>query len=122
MIELSNISKIYNGNFIFRDITSSIIDKDRIGLVGSNGAGKSTLLKIICGQEHPDSGQISISDKIKIGYLAQNSGLKTSNTIISEMRAVFKKIFNIKRQMEEMEKEASKTKLLSEKKSNKKKI
>lgn len=115
MIELNNISKIYNGNFIFRNITSSIINKDRIGLVGSNGAGKSTLLKIICGQEYPDSGQISISDKIKIGYLAQNSGLKTSNTIISEMRAVFKKIFNIKRQMEEMEKEASKTKLLSEK-------
>ena len=118
MIELNNISKIYNGNFIFRDITSSIMNKDRIGLVGSNGAGKSTLLKIICGREHPDSGQISISDKIKIGYLAQNSGLKTNNTIISEMRAVFKEIFDIKRQMEEMEKQASKTKLLSEKYSN----
>ncbi len=118
MIELSNISKIYNGNFIFKDITVSIIDKDKIGLVGSNGAGKSTLLKIICGQEYPDSGQISISDKIKIGYLAQNSGLKASNTIISEMRAVFKEIFDIKQQMEEMEKEASKTKLLSEKYSN----
>ena len=118
MIELSNISKIYNGNFIFKDITVSIIDKDKIGLVGSNGAGKSTLLKIICGQEYPDSGQISISDKIKIGYLAQNSGLKASNTIISEMRAVFKEIFDIKRQMEEMEKQASKTKLLSEKYSN----
>ena len=118
MIELNNISKIYNGNFIFKDITCSIMDKDRIGLVGSNGAGKSTLLKIICGREHPDSGQISISDKIKIGYLAQNSGLKTNNTIISEMRAVFKEIFDIKRQMEEMEKQASKTKLLSEKYSN----
>ncbi len=94
------------------------MNKDRIGLVGSNGAGKSTLLKIICGREHPDSGQISISDKIKIGYLAQNSGLKTNNTIISEMRAVFKEIFDIKRQMEEMEKQASKTKLLSEKYSN----
>lgn len=94
------------------------MNKDRIGLVGSNGAGKSTLLKIICGREHPDSGRISISDKIKIGYLAQNSGLKTNNTIISEMRAVFKEIFDIKRQMEEMEKQASKTKLLSEKYSN----
>ena len=94
------------------------MDGDKIGLVGSNGAGKSTLLKIICGREQLDNGQISISDKIKIGYLAQNSGLKTNNTIISEMRAVFKEIFDIKRQMEEMEKEASKTKLLSEKYSN----
>ena len=118
MIELHNISKIYNGSFVFSNITDSIINKDRIGLIGSNGAGKSTLLKIICGLEHSDSGQVSISDKIKIGYLAQNSGLNTTNTIISEMRGVFKEIFDIKRQMQEMEEEASKTKRLSKKYSN----
>ena len=72
LISLNNINKFYNGNQLLNNISLSIDENDKIGLVGNNGCGKSTLLKIITGSVEPDrftekDGIISMASKTTIG-------------------------------------------------------
>lgn len=110
VISLENISKYYNGNQVLKNVALTIEDNDRIGLIGINGCGKSTLLKIITGQENPETqpepnvARISITKGITVGFLAQNSGLDRSCTIIEEMRSVFSNLLEIAERLRELEK------------------
>ncbi len=70
-IELTNISKSFDGRTIIRDFSYNFLKNDRIGIIGSNGCGKSTLLKIILGIYQQDAGEIVIGPTVKIGYFAQ---------------------------------------------------
>ena len=54
LVSLTNINKFYNGNQVLNNVSLTIDENDRIGLVGVNGCGKSTLLKIITGSVEPD--------------------------------------------------------------------
>lgn len=109
--DLFNVSKIYNGNVILDNVTLSIDDHDRIGLIGRNGCGKTTLLRLITGKETPDiynlknpeDSGISISNRVSIGYLEQHSGLDKSNTVIAEMKNVFEHLDRILERMKELE-------------------
>lgn len=89
ILQTLKITKSFGIETILSDINITIQSQDRIGLVGINGAGKSTLLKIIAAKLLPDSGEIQIAKNAKIGYLAQDSGLETNNSIWDEMRGVF---------------------------------
>ncbi|MDE7300673.1 MAG: ATP-binding cassette domain-containing protein, partial [Clostridia bacterium] len=62
-----------------------------MGLVGENGAGKTTLIKLLLGELFPDEGQVILKNGIKIGYLEQNGGYESGNTVFGEMRQVFKR-------------------------------
>lgn len=70
-IELSDISKSFDGKTIIKDFSYNFLKNDRIGIIGSNGCGKSTLLKIILGIYQQDAGEIVIGPTVKIGYFAQ---------------------------------------------------
>lgn len=72
-IELTDISKAYDGQTLISDFSYIFLKQDRIGIVGPNGCGKSTLVKIIMGQAQPDRGTIEIGETIKIGYFAQDN-------------------------------------------------
>ena len=73
VIELTNISKAYNGSSLIKDFTYEFTPRDRIGIIGGNGAGKSTLMNIIIGKIEPDSGTVEIGSTIHIGYFDQHS-------------------------------------------------
>ena len=70
-IELSNVSKSFDGTKYINDFSYTFLKDDRIGIIGKNGSGKTTLLKMICGVLEPDSGNITIGQTIKIGYYSQ---------------------------------------------------
>ncbi|MDE6797234.1 MAG: ABC-F family ATP-binding cassette domain-containing protein [Ruminococcus sp.] len=94
LVSLNNINKFYNGNQLLDNISLTIDETDKIGLVGNNGCGKSTLLKIITGTVEPDrftekDGIISFAGKTTIGYLEQMGGLDSEKTVMSEMQGVF---------------------------------
>ena len=74
MINLQNISLFFGDRVIFDQITWTIGDKDRAGLVGDNGAGKTTLFRAVLGVQEVDEGRILISGRTKnnIGYLPQD--------------------------------------------------
>ena len=110
ILSLENVSKIYNGNTVLDNVALTIEDNDRIGLVGVNGCGKSTLLRIITGEEEPETqpepnvAHVAVTKSASIGFLAQNTGLDRSSTIIEEMTSVFSWLLNIGDELRELEK------------------
>jgi ATP-binding cassette subfamily F protein 3 len=108
LISIENISKFYGGNQVLNNAALTIEDNDRIGIIGINGCGKSTLLRIISGQEIPDTQPEPNTPKIhkrkdvNIGFLAQDSGLSAENTIINEMKSVFKELLETAQRLEEL--------------------
>jgi ATP-binding cassette, subfamily F, member 3 len=111
LVQASNISKSYGTRSVLSNITLQVQDRERIGLVGVNGAGKSTLLQIISGEMSYDSGDIFKSKEIRVGYLAQNSGLNTDRAIWDEMMEVFQPLLEAERELREMEASMADTKL-----------
>ena len=92
LASLININKYYNGNQVLNNVSLTIDESDKIGLVGNNGCGKSTLLKILTGSVDPDrttekDGIVSLASKTTIGYLEQMGGLNSENTVIEERRS-----------------------------------
>ncbi len=71
VVEAEHISKSYDGRPIIRDLSTTIMRGDRIGLLGPNGVGKSTLLRLLLGKEEPDSGTIKIGTKLQVAYFDQ---------------------------------------------------
>lgn len=88
-IQINNLSVEFSAKSLFDNISYVINRKDKIALTGKNGAGKSTMLKIICGQQKPTSGTVSIPQGTTIGYLPQHMTLSDTATVIDEVRKAF---------------------------------
>lgn len=71
LLAARSISKVYGLRTLFRGVSLSIDEGERIGLIGPNGAGKSTLLKVLAGQEQPDDGELIITKGLRAAYVAQ---------------------------------------------------
>jgi len=72
MIQITNLTKSFGGQTLFRNINLKMGSNQKIGLIGRNGSGKSTLFKIILNEESHDEGDISIPKNYKIGTLRQH--------------------------------------------------
>ena len=108
LVNIESLYKYFGGEPILRGIDLTIEDHETVGLIGRNGSGKTTLLKIITGElgfdKTPEgAGSVAVSSRARIGYLAQNSGLESSNSIIAELRHAFDELTEIKRRMEALE-------------------
>ncbi|HOQ02013.1 MAG TPA: ABC-F family ATP-binding cassette domain-containing protein [Acetivibrio clariflavus] len=104
LLGCNNISISFGTRQILKDVTFSVQDTDKIGIVGVNGAGKSTLFKIITSGYIPDSGEIYLAKGCKVGYLAQNSELESSNTILEEVLTAFSHLIRMEERIKELEK------------------
>jgi len=80
-----NICKAYGEKVLFDDISFTINDGDRIGLIGINGTGKSTLLKIIAAKATQDSGEIYMSKDYTIAYLSQQPVIDEEATVLEQV-------------------------------------
>lgn len=89
LITFSSVGFGYGDNLIFSDVAFAVNEGERVGLVGENGAGKTTLIKLMLGKLLPDGGEVVKKNGARIGYLEQNGGYESGNTVYAEMRAVF---------------------------------
>lgn len=105
LLSISQMNKSFGAVPILQNVTMTIEDNIRYGLIGVNGAGKSTLLNIITGELSPDEGEVYRSSSLQIGYLKQNTGLERQSTIIEEMRKVFDDVRQAEAEMRNLESE-----------------
>ncbi len=75
LLQLSGINLGYGGNPVFDGLDLVIQPGDRVALVGRNGSGKSTLMKIMAGLVEPDTGALTVSPGIHVGYMEQEADL-----------------------------------------------
>lgn len=103
LLQANQIARYFGADTLFENIHLEVASKARIGLVGRNGAGKSTLLKIIANTEAPDAGQVIKNKQATLGYLAQDTGLDSNETIWNEMLKAFEKVRQMEQRMREVE-------------------
>ena len=107
MIVLSaqNVAKSFGINTVLKDVSFTLQQGDRMGLVGVNGCGKSTLMRIIAGRDSPDSGEISMVRGTRIGYLAQQDMVTHGSTIWAELEKVYEPVFEMEEKLRQLEKD-----------------
>ena len=105
MISIEGLTVEFSAKPLFRDVSFVINDHDRIALVGKNGAGKSTMLKVLCGEQQPTSGVVSIPGGTTIGYLPQVMRLADDTTVREEARKAFSDNTKMQQQLERMQQE-----------------
>ncbi len=81
IINAQDISKAFGANPLFQNVSFTVSEGDRIGLIGPNGSGKSTLLRILAGDVNPDSGNIAFRKRIRLSYVEQDSTFKAGETV-----------------------------------------
>ena len=102
MIQLESIKRQFGGLVLFEDLSWTIPQGSRLGLVGPNGAGKTTLLRILTGQDPPDGGALHRPQALQIGYLPQEVETVESGSVLSVVLSGFEQVATLERQLEEL--------------------
>lgn len=102
ILSVENLTKSYGEKMLLNQISFSIENQDRIGIVGVNGTGKSTLLKLVAGREDREQGMIKHANQFSIAYLAQEPELQPDRTILAEVFAGESSLMTILREYEEV--------------------
>ena len=86
VIEFDGVSKAFDNELLYEDLTFNLPPGGIVGVIGPNGAGKTTLFRMITGQEQPDSGDIRIGDTVELAYVDQSrDSLDDSKTVWEEI-------------------------------------
>jgi len=103
VISANNLTKEYDGSNLVLDKVSFAVNKgERIGIIGINGAGKTTLLRMLAGELPPEEGDFFVSSGLRIGYLKQDGGFDSENTVIEEVNKVFEHFPEMEQEMERL--------------------
>ena len=86
LLNTNKVSKSFGATPLFRDVSFSIQEGDRLGLIGPNGSGKSTLLQILAGRIEPDSGDLVLRSGTRLVYVPQDSQFEPGETVRGVMR------------------------------------
>lgn len=103
LLQANNVMRRFGADVLFHDVDLQIQEHGRTALVGRNGAGKTTLLKMIAGITSPDEGTISKTKDLTIGYLAQDQGLDSQNSIWAELDLVFAPLHKMEKEIHQLE-------------------
>jgi ATP-binding cassette subfamily F protein uup len=90
LVNAQQIAKIFGSTRLFQNVSLTISEGDRIGLIGPNGSGKSTLLKVLAGEMEADEGNVTRRKRVLVSYVAQDSefapGRSVREVILDSLR------------------------------------
>ena len=99
----------YAGETLLENITFTLNEGDRVGLIGANGEGKTTLIRLMLGELEHEKGELFLKSGARIGYLAQNGGYDSYNTVWQEMLEIFAEDKRLLSTLRDVENEIAKT-------------
>jgi len=102
VLSCNDISKAYVVDNIIENISFTVNDNEKIGLIGLNGAGKTTLFNILTENLEPDSGEIYRPKGKRLGYLKQNTIIESNRTIMDEMLTIYSDVISMEEELHEM--------------------
>ncbi len=88
LLSFDNVTFSYNGEPVLSNVSFTLNEKERVGLLGGNGEGKTTLLRVLVGELVPEQGTVT-RGKFRIGYLEQSGGFSAEGTVYEAMKEVF---------------------------------
>lgn len=89
VLSCNNLNKSFGIDTILEDVSFTVNEGDKVGIIGVNGTGKTTLFKVLSGIYGYDSGDIYLGKGVEIGYLEQNTNFQSDKTIYEEVLEVF---------------------------------
>ena len=95
IINIQKISKAFGANPLFQNVSFTVSEGDRIGLIGPNGSGKSTLLRILAGSEEADEGNVARRKRLRLSYVEQESRFEAGETVRSVVEKALKNSKNV---------------------------
>ncbi len=105
ILEIRGIEKAFGGNEVLKNVSMTLQNGQRMGLVGVNGCGKTTLLRIIAGLEEADGGSVSLLKGMRMGYLRQTYVPTPGNTVLEELEQVYEPVRRMEEKLRAMEEE-----------------
>ncbi len=103
ILACNHIDKSFSEDIILKDVSFHINDGERVALIGVNGAGKTTLLRILVGELPADNGEVTRAKDTTYGYLPQQQGYHSDQSIYDELLAVKQDIIDMDVKIRDME-------------------
>ena len=103
VLSCNNLNKSFGIDTILENVSFTVNEGDKVGIIGVNGTGKTTLFKILSGIYGYDSGDIYLGKGVEIGYLEQNTNFHSEGTIFEEVLEVFKDLIAMETYLRDLE-------------------
>lgn len=104
VLTLQEVSHSFGVRNILEQISFQVNEGEKIGVIGGNGAGKTTLFKLITGELIPDEGSVRLKGGTRLGYLAQNIHIDSTDSLYEECKKGYFRAFQIEEKMKALEK------------------
>lgn len=103
VLSVNGLTKSFLSENILKNVTFSISDRDKVGIVGDNGSGKTTLFNLLIKDLSADSGDINFAKNINLSILKQNISYTSDKSVYEECLEVFEKIILLEKEIRELE-------------------
>jgi len=103
VLSVNGLTKSFLSENILENVTFSISDRDKVGIVGDNGSGKTTLFNLLIKDLSADSGDINFAKNINLSILKQNISYTSDKSVYEECLEVFEKIILFEKEIRELE-------------------
>ena len=103
ILSAQSVAKSFGVNAVLKDVSLTLEQGERMGLVGVNGCGKSTLMRIIAGLDTPDGGEIALARGVRVGYLAQQDMATGGSSVWAELEQVYEPVFEMEKRLRALE-------------------
>ncbi|MDR2506109.1 MAG: ATP-binding cassette domain-containing protein, partial [Oscillospiraceae bacterium] len=103
LLSAANVKKSFGAAEVLKDVSVTLQEGDRIGLVGINGCGKTTFFNIITGRLAQDEGSVQLARGIRLGFMEQSASVVGDVTVFDALLPVFQNVFDMEEKLKKLE-------------------